>query len=357
MRKGFSPSAPWELLRRGVVSLLVAAAATTGVLSGASAAAADDTTVTWGIATGDTEQGAGRANYAYSVDPGQQLNDAVVIKNFSDQPQTIDLYATDAVTTPEGTLDLLPRSQASSDAGTWVALEQNQVTVDPGQSVTVPFAVSVPADARPGDHSAGVVTSLASASGSTGTVTVDRRLGLRMQLRVSGALTQSAEVRNVSVTYLPGNTPFGLGRARVSYTLVNTGNTRITGLENVTVAGPGGLGERARLAEDIGEITVGGELPRVVEVDGVWPSVRLDATVTLIPVGVGAGGGTGEPVSATTGGWAVPWWLVGTVVLLLVAAVAILVGVRIRHRRNEPTETPAIHREAEAPRSPLGEDA
>ena len=60
-------------------------------------------------------------------------------------------------------------------------LDQDDVTVAPGESVEVPFVVTLPDDAAPGDYVGGIVT-----SGATS--------GIPIRLRVGGALKPSLSV-------------------------------------------------------------------------------------------------------------------------------------------------------------------
>ncbi|WP_232519835.1 DUF916 domain-containing protein [Actinosynnema pretiosum] len=156
------------------------------------------------------------------------------------------MYAADAFTTSPGQLDLLPAGTPSERVGTWVSFGQGEVTVQAGQTVPVPFTVSVPTTAIPGDHSGGVVTSLGVADASSG-ITVDRRLGSRVHVRVGGALAPSLEVRDLTVDCAGSANPVGAGSAKVSYTVVNTDNTRLTATQSVRVEGPfGWLGAGTR---------------------------------------------------------------------------------------------------------------
>ena len=116
--------------------------------------------MTWASAPADTSLGKGRSHYAYTLAPGTTLTDAMAVVNRSSTPITLSVYASDAFTTSNGNLDLLPANRKPTDVGAWTTVKTRQLTLAPQQSAIVPFTVTVPANATPGDHTGGVVTSL-----------------------------------------------------------------------------------------------------------------------------------------------------------------------------------------------------
>ena len=162
----------------------------TVALSGAAVAApafAEDTVGISGqpaSADGATD---GRTRYSYSADPGQQLSDYYLVRNAGTLPQTFTVLATDAFNDEAGDFALKATAEAPADLGTWVMFENGdsriQFELQPGESRILPFTVTVPANATPGDHSGGIVASVVTPEAQ---VKIDRRLGTRMYVRVSG---------------------------------------------------------------------------------------------------------------------------------------------------------------------------
>ncbi|AXX30264.1 DUF916 domain-containing protein [Actinosynnema pretiosum subsp. pretiosum] len=295
------------------------------------AAAQESPSVTWGVRPADNALGKARPNFGYTAAPGAVIADELLVTNHERRALTFRVYAADAFTTSSGQLDLLPAGTPSEHVGTWVAFGQGEVTVQAGQTVPVPFTVSVPASATPGDHSGGVVTSLGVADASSG-ITVDRRLGSRMHVRVGGALAPSLEVRDLTVDYAGSANPVGPGSAKVSYTVVNTGNTRLTATQSVRVEGPfGWLGADAEAAA-LPELLPGESATREA-VASVPPSGRITAAVTL--VSMVPGGTVLEPVVGTGDVLAIPWAAVISLLLLLCAALGLRARARARRAGEE----------------------
>ncbi|GAA3027607.1 WxL protein peptidoglycan domain-containing protein [Actinokineospora globicatena] len=304
---------------------LAAVAAAVLLALGLPGVAAAAQNVTWGVRPADSALGANRPNFAYTVAPGAVLSDALLVSNHEQRALTFAVYAADAFTTSSGQLDLKPTNETSTDAGSWVRFDAPTVTVPAGQTVALPFTVTVPADVTPGDHSGGVVTSLRVESGSG--ITVDRRLGARMHLRVAGTLTPSVEVRGLEVEYDGTPNPVGKGTVTIGYTITNTGNTRIGATHTVHVEGLFGWFGTDASVEPIPELLPGESVTRKLNV-ATLPAGRVSATVAVTPTV--PGGAELPQVTAAAGAVAIPWAV--AVVLLLVVCLLLALRARAKAR-------------------------
>ncbi|CCH29594.1 DUF916 domain-containing protein [Actinosynnema sp. NPDC047251] len=334
---------------RPLLVLVTAAFAWVSLLWAAPGAALAQDPVTWGVRpAASADHGDNRPNYSYAAEPGSTVRDALTIANHGDRPITLLVYAADGFTTAGGQLDLRPRGEQSTGLGAWVSAAQSQVEVPAKSAVDVPFTIAVPADAGPGDHSGGIVTSLAVPEQSGG-VNVDRRLGTRIHLRVAGEAAPALAISDLAVDYRGTVNPLGLGSATVGFRVTNTGNLRMSAEQAVSVEGLFGLGGQER-ALTVPELLPGAHLDFTVELADVPPLVRLDAEVRLTPKveGVDAGGQSGD-VTAAAGAWAVPW----SALVLLVVVVGLVVLLRLRARRRRVATDRRI---AEAVREALDND-
>lgn len=328
-----APRTPARRSLRAAASALLVLPAAAGVLvaAGPAAVAADDD-VTWTVRTAANDFGSDRTGFTYAVDPGHAVGDALVVANHGDEPLELAVYAADGFTTDAGQFDVLTAGTESTAVGAWLQTGTDAVTVEAGATVELPFTVEVPEDATPGDYSGAVLTSLTQPDDAAG-ISVDRRLGIRVDLRVGGDLRPGLAVEDVHLTYSGTANPAGTGDATVGYTLHNTGNTVLNAQQTVAVAGPFGW-----FRVETGDVPAAPDLlpgeswEVTVPVDGVVPSVRLGAAVTALPVLTDAAGSTStlSPVVGEAHTWAVPW--AALVVLLLVAA-AVVLGLRLRRRR------------------------
>ncbi|GIG26983.1 WxL protein peptidoglycan domain-containing protein [Cellulomonas denverensis] len=293
------------------------------------AAQAADSDVTWTVRTAANDLGSDRTGFDYHLDPGGSVQDALVVANRGDEPLTLGVYAADGYTTDAGQFDVLTGDADSAHLGSWLTTGES-ITVEPGATADVPFTLTVPENATPGDYVGALVTSLAQPGDEPG-ITVDRRLGIRIDLRVGGELAPALTVTDVQLGYHDTINPAGTGDGTVSYTLHNTGNTVISAQQEVEVSGPfGWFTVDATDLPPAPELLPGESWDVSVPVSGVVPSFRIGAAVRVVPVVTDAAGSTSAlaAVPASAGTWAVPWSS-----LVLLVAVAGLVWWRIRHRR------------------------
>jgi len=320
-----------------VIALLVLAGIAVAPAPAAQAATADDGSVTWSVRTAANGFGADRTGYHYTITPGSRVDDAIVVTNGGTAPLDLAVYAADGFTTSSGQFDLLAGDEKSKNIGAWTAAA-GHVAVAPGQSTEVPFSVVIPKDATPGDYAGGIVTSLVTPDAAQ-QVNVDRRLGIRISLRVTGDLKPSLAVTDAQVGFSGGFDPFGGGSASFDYTIRNTGNAVVSATQAEKLAGPFGWfgatpGKRAATPQ-----LLPGESWRVrVPFSDVATAFAAIGTATVTPIVTDASGSTDalEPVVVSAAAPAIPWiWLIVAVVLAGLVVALLRVVPRLRTRRRE----------------------
>ena len=293
------------------------------------ALASDD--VTWTVRTASNSFGADRSSFSYNVNPGGSLKDALVVANRGKKPVKLAVYASDGFTTSTGQLDLRGRAEKQSGVGAWVSSSRTTLTVAAGATVTVPFTVTLPSNATPGDHVGGIITSLTAPDASE-TVNVERRLGIRITMRVGGDLSPALAIENPHLSY-------DGGRATLDYTLHNTGNATQSADQAAKVTGPFGWFASAAGAIPAAPELLPGETWNVsVPVRDVTAAFWLTGKVTVTPKLTDASGSTTslKPVTATARAWAVPWLFAALIVLLVaVIVLGVILARRARARRRE----------------------
>lgn len=297
-------------MKRLLIAVVIAAL---GVAAGPAAAVAAPATLTWTVQPATAAGPDGRRWIERTLDPGQQITEYLAVKNFSDVGGTFALKAADGYLTDNGRFNMLPSDSPSKDGGTWIAVPAT-ITVAAKATALVPFTITVPKDAAPGDHPAGIAATVLSRNG---TVQVESRVGFRVLLRASGAVRTAVAADAVTVGYERSWNPLRAGRIRVAYTAANSGNVRVDARAKVTVSGLFG-GSSTETA--LGELLPGGSRVARAEVGGVWAFGRVRTTLALTP-------GTESPVTTTT--WLVPW----SQLLLLVAVVGLFLVLRWAGRR------------------------
>jgi hypothetical protein len=297
----------------------------------------------WGVQPARADGPDSRAWFTYSLAPGAVVEDVVAVSNPGDQPITLRTYASDAITTATGAFDLLAASEEPTDVGSWISLAADEISLAPGETADIPFTLTVPGNASPGDHAGGIVASMTVEGEQDGSaVLVDRRVGSRVYLRVDGPLQPALVVEDLSAAFDGGSATSG--RVTLRYTVRNTGNVRLPAAQRVQIEGPFGTGVVDRELDELPEILPGSALGQEVVVDDVTALGRLSASVVVLPAEV-PGASTG-PSSASATVWALTTAQVvfGLVLLVVLAALSWWVGRRRRRRSGVVSAGPVADR-------------
>jgi dihydroorotate dehydrogenase (fumarate) len=255
------------------------------LLAGSIPAFAEDTAGIAGAPSDGGKVDQTRSRFSYQVEPGQVINDEYLVSNSGSTAADLTVYATDAYNLENGDYGLLDSNLAPKDVGTWVTfdggVQRLTLNLAPGESRAIPFTVSVPADASPGDHAGGMIISSLTDSGQ---VKLDRRIATRLYLRVKGDVTALMTVSSISASYAPSLNPFS-GTVNITYTLTNNGNVSLGANSAAMVKGIFGIPLSGVTRNDIPELLPGTSRSMTVSVEGVgqWiylnPSVSIAATV------------------------------------------------------------------------------
>jgi hypothetical protein len=313
-------------------ALISAGAMLVGLLAVPTAASADDT-FKWAVQPSGPQGPGGRDYFVLNLAPGQQVVDYVGVSNFSDKPIEFRVYATDAFTTKDGAFSLLPADKPATDVGTWIGFNSDTYTVPAGKRLDIPFQLTIPADASPGDHIGGIVASVAAeetAGDGSQRITVDRRVGARMYLRVDGPAQPALKVDTISIKHSGGAfNPISGGTTTVTYQVTNVGNVRLGANAQVRLMAPFGLQVGSTKASDIKELLPRSSMTVTETFKGVPSAGRLSAKVTLDPVALDNTPTSAlKRVSRSGSVWAMPW-------LAILALLVIAAGVVLMLRRRK----------------------
>ncbi|WP_405146378.1 hypothetical protein OG589_04375 [Sphaerisporangium sp. NBC_01403] len=332
--------------RRALALLaLLCAVATTLVGFAGPAGAAGRSDITWSVAPADANGPDGRSVIDVELAGGQEVTEHVAIINRSTKEVVFAIDANDGYLTAKGLFDMRPSDATPTDGGAWIKLP-DKVTIPAGATAVVPVKVSVPRNATPGDHPAGVTASVDTISGQ---VRVQNRVGVRVNLRVTGDYVAKVAVTDLRTEYTGSWNPFAAGYIDVTYTVANVGNVRVAPDAQVrTSALVGESGWDDTSEAKTREIMPGGSREFTARVTGVWPMGSITTKVVAIPSPAGKSppGITAERVTIDTTLWALPWPQLALLALLVVAFLVIRVAVSRRRRRLE--RQAAILREASA---------
>ena len=111
-----------------------------------------------------------RGYFVFAGKPGQTVRGEVRVIDVGAAAGRTSLYAVDATTGQTSGAVYLSRQEPRRGVGGWIALGDGSVELTSGKSQVIPFTVSVPRGASPGQHLGGIVAqrSTSSAGGAEG---------------------------------------------------------------------------------------------------------------------------------------------------------------------------------------------
>ncbi|WP_204053410.1 COG1470 family protein, partial [Microbispora siamensis] len=282
---------------------------------------------TWSVVPADANGPDGRSVIDLELAGGQQATEHIAVINRSTQPVDFAIDANDGYLTSKGYFDMRPSDATPVDGGAWVEVP-DKVTIAGGATAIVPLTVSIPPNATPGDHPAGVTASVETISGQ---VRVQNRVGVRLNIRVTGNFAAKVAVSDVHADYIGSWNPFAPGTVEVTYTVANVGNVRLAPDSRIltsTLAGESGWDDTSEAKAR--EIMPGGSRTFTARVTGAWPLGPIGTTIMAIPSPAGKPlpGVTAERVAIDTTVWALPWPQLALLALLVLAILTLRVTSR-----------------------------
>ncbi|MFI5768461.1 hypothetical protein ACIA74_07880 [Streptomyces sp. NPDC051658] len=188
---------------RLALAVLLCALAMTPVAGAATPPPSHPGAASWTARPAVSGSGMGGRPYFYlEGPPGTVLQDRLSVTNPGPSPVTVRLSGADADDAKSGGSGARAGGEGATGTGRWLRTAVTEVTVPARTRADVPFTVTVPAGATPGDHPGAIVVRAG-----------DRSVGVPVRLRVGGPTLAALTVEDVSVS----------GRA-IHYTLVNRGN-------------------------------------------------------------------------------------------------------------------------------------
>ncbi len=255
-----------------------------------------------------------RSWFIYSLPAGITKQDSVTVVNNEKQPLTLKVYAVDSTKDNNGNFALRLENEKKTDIGAWVKISSSEVTLNPGEHKNIPFTISVPGNAKIGDHSGGIVFQLAPQK-STNTkgmaINVVSRVGVRIYETVP-----SADQLNMAV----GNIKYSIENYHlaVTFTVSNNGTVHVspTGLLEVKDMF-GRVQDRIPLDSQLGIILPGKPLTLTIPTNALTPIFGWETASVAIYY---------SPTKAAFGTLVVPpspWgaFIIAFIIFLLVAIV------------------------------------
>lgn len=262
------------------------------------------------------------------ANPGDVVQKTVKITNNSNNTITLtaqifDFIVTDDFGTPEKVgLEEAGRFAASN----WFIGDATQLTIEPKQSRTVSYIITIPADALPGGHYAGAFFKYEEYDTSGETVSkTTPEVGSLFSINIPGDITFDALVKSFKTS----SRVYEYGPIEFEAQIENLSDTHIRPISKITV--------RNMIGQTVAEIPLE-ELNifpftsrTLTETwDTLWGLGRYEAVLDVAY-------GSGNAVEAAIYFWILPYKIIIAILILLAVLLVIFISVRrhLHHRRDD----------------------
>lgn len=140
--------------------------------------------------------------FVYDAVPGQVIHDEMLLINQGTEAGTARLYPVDATTGQTSGTVFLSQADPRTRAGAWLDITEAEVTLQPGEQRVIPFTVTIPQDARDGQHVAGLVAEdVALRSGAQEgalQVKIQNRTVVAVQVNLPGPAVEAITITSIT---------------------------------------------------------------------------------------------------------------------------------------------------------------
>lgn len=91
-------------------------------------------------------------HFFYELKPGSRTLDSIYIKNDSEKPHSVAIYAADGQTMEDGNFSCKSQKDEMNDIGKWLTFEKNIYYLAPGEEKIIDFNINIPSDAEQKDY-------------------------------------------------------------------------------------------------------------------------------------------------------------------------------------------------------------
>ncbi|MES3006046.1 MAG: hypothetical protein V4664_03815, partial [Patescibacteria group bacterium] len=134
--------------------------------------------------------------FELSGDPGETIIQEITLFNEGENSQ--NYYSSYLNFEAQGESGTPAFVESKDDLDKWISTH-SVVSIKPGQSISVPFTIKIPANAEPGGHFASVFWGTTPSSPSGSVVSVGAKVGVLILLSVNGTTTEAGGLVSFSV--------------------------------------------------------------------------------------------------------------------------------------------------------------
>lgn len=264
--------------------------------------------------------------YDAEVDPGEVIQKTIKVTNPSETDSlTLRTFVTDFIVQDDAGTPIKVTESASGRylASPWFTLDQEEITLAPRETGQVIAVVTVPDDALPGGHYAGVFFEPVTQTSASGTATIlTAQVGSLFGITVAGDLAYDALIKD----FATGSRLYEYGPVDFTAIVENQSDTHIRPQSQIVIRNM--LGSELEVIP-LTELNIFPFTSRSLEGtwDTIWGLGRYTATLEVTY-------GPGLVADRTLFFWLLPYRLIAAILVVLLVLIVTYISIRrhLHHR-------------------------
>ncbi|MCC7197742.1 DUF916 domain-containing protein [Candidatus Peregrinibacteria bacterium] len=145
-------------------------------------------------------------NIILELKPGQTVNESLTLENMEELEETFTLYPADYTTDENGTKYFKQKNDQQDQVGHWTVLDQEEITLKPGEKKTLTISITIPEGTELGDYKGGVAMENLQPSITYPGIMISRRFVMSVKVKVTNEPQTLA--RAVQANIFNSTTPY-----------------------------------------------------------------------------------------------------------------------------------------------------
>jgi len=126
--------------------------------------------------------------FIFNLEPGQEKDDSLLVVNNTAVAKTLMIYSTDSQKSTDGSFACEQYSDTKEGVGSWIYLEQEEITLEPATNTTLDFKIMAPENVSVGEENGCIMIQekKVAANGDASGVSLSFRTGIRVVVTIPG---------------------------------------------------------------------------------------------------------------------------------------------------------------------------
>jgi len=137
--------------------------------------------------------------FVKTIQPNTSVEDAVEIVNNTGNKKSVMVYATDSIVSSGGAFACAQAADEQKNVGQWIKLSQSTIDIDANGTTKVPFTITTPVNAEPGEQNGCIIIQEQKESNFQSGVSLSFRTAIRVAILIPGDIKKEITPNSLSI--------------------------------------------------------------------------------------------------------------------------------------------------------------